>query len=540
MIKQLLYIVVSLLFALGSTATDLVFEGQRPANEEAIIRFFANNPNNLDSLRTMLVNEGYLDAAVRQEAQSVYIYAGERFVIESITWLPDSSTQSVNRAAFTQVNTESLIERKLRQYRENGYFYTSATILDVSGEQDGVSLTIRLNPGPLLKLGKSIYSGLKRTRPELVEKYIAFGEGRPLTEENLAYAERRAAAIPFVHFRPPLKIRPLPGYTGADLEFVFEEKKQALFSGGGGIVPGTSSSFVWNLDLKFQNIFGGGRVISLRSEKRETNRQTLQVGYRQPVMLLGLGEIGLNVATRDYRDQFYEFTAGGDYRARISPAFGVGLELGWRSVEPSNQVPSYTTIHTAFSIERTVLDNLVNPSSGLTLSWTISFSYRRYASESLNAGLQRNSFNETRSTVRVNWYQRLRGVLVGHLRLNYVGLETGEALPPISELYYVGGPGSLRGYRNEQFTAVRTVFGTAEPRLRFESGYLFVFADAAYLNNRISDANDRVRTDEFYRYSYGIGAAIMDQARTVKISIGWNPDSAFDQPRLSLEFTADI
>ncbi len=540
MIRLLLIMNLCLFGFTGSEAARVIYEGTQPADSHSLRRLAENNRVETDSLRTLLVNRGYLDAVIRREGDTVYIRAGERIMLTSITWTSDSTVQSFSGVPFTQANIEELIEQKLQRYRRQGYYYSSAGVLDVSRAGDDVSLSIRFSPGPRLTLRESIFTGLKRTRPELVKKYVAFGEGRVLTEENLAYAEKRAAAIPFVDFQPPLKIRAQPGYTGADLEFVFEEKKQVLFSGGGGIVPGTSSSVVWNLDLKFQNIFGGGRTAGFKSEKRAADRQVLEVSYRQPVLVLGLGEAGLSAATRDYRDQFYEFSVRGDFRTRISRAFGAGFEVGWRSVEPSNDLPSYRTVHTAFTIDRSTLDNPVNPSSGLNLAWTISFGYRRYDRDSLDAGSRRISFNETRSTVRAQWFQRLKGKLIGHVALNYFGLETGEKLPPLSELHYVGGPGSLRGYRNEQFVALRTAFGTFEPRVRFESGYLFVFLDAAYINNRVADSDDRVVTDEIYRYSYGLGTTVIDRARSVKISVGWNPDSAFDQPRLSLEFSADI
>ena len=129
---------------------------------------------------------------------------------------------------------------------------------------------------------------------------------------------------------------------------------------------------------------------------------------------------------------------------------------------------------------------------------------------------------------------------MGHAAFGYVGLETNESLPPPAELYYIGGPGTIRGYRNEQFAAIRSAYATLEPRLRFDSGYLFVFYEGAYINNRVAAGDGGTRADEFYRSSYGVGGAVIDGSRSVRISLGWNPEASFDQPRLSLEFSSEI
>jgi outer membrane protein assembly factor BamA len=494
----------------------------------------------IDSVAALLADEGYLDAAVRAEAGRLHILAGKQSTIASIFWIDDSTLQSGVNQPFTRENVEDLIDRNLGRYREMGYLYTSAAVTKVSRQGDKVSLEMRLNRGPLLTLQKNIYSGLKRTRPELIDKYLPVKSGQPLTERNLARAERRAAAIPFVNFEPPVIVRPQAGYTSADLEYIFSEKKQVLFSGGAGITPTGASNLTWNFDLRFQNFFGGGRFASLKSERRERGRQTLDVAYRQPVLMFGVGEAGLGVSTRDYRDQFYEFSATADYRSRLGASFYAGLELGWRSIEPAGEIPSYSSLSSAFMIEQNSLDNSINPSSGSKLVWTISFGYRRYSDDSLAVQPERNSFNDTRTTVQAEWYRRLWGSLVGQLSLNFRGLQTAESVPPLSELYYVGGPGTIRGYRNEQFTGIRTAFGTLEPRVRLSSGYFFVFYDGAYLANRITGADGTVATDEFYRSGYGLGAAIVSRGRILKMSLGWNPDVAFDEPRLSLEFSTEI
>ncbi|TET96642.1 MAG: hypothetical protein E3J26_00945 [Candidatus Zixiibacteriota bacterium] len=460
--------------------------------------------------------------------------------IDSVYVKNDSSYVIALDKAFNQRNLEELTDNILSKYYDCGYYWASVKVDKIRKHGERVELEFRIIKGPLVRLAGVVYTGLTRTSHGLVARYIPIGAGDTLSDATLRRAEKAAAGIGFVTFHPPPVIRPLEGYTGADLEFQFSEKKQFTFEGGGGYLPDNSTGLVWHLNLHFNNLFGGGRQTSIFSERRERGRNVLRLGYDQPLFVAGVGHLSFQIGTRDYREQFYEFSLEGAYLTRLRGNLSAGLSLGWKSVEPVGNLPSYSRFTSRFSIEREALDNRLNPANGLDLRWSIAYSYRRYREDSLAATPERNSFNETRVSVSIKWYKQVIGRLVGHLGLNYIGLETDESLPPISELIFIGGPVTIRGFRNEQFAVLRTAFGTVEPRLRFSSGYLFTFYDAAYLNNRVAQPDGTIRTDELYRNSYGLGIALHDSRRAIKLSLGWNPELQFDQPRLSVEFSSDI
>lgn len=537
--RTLLTYITLIVSGTGVLAGEVVFDGTAPDGRERYVAY-AEKDTNPDTLRALLVGEGYLDAVVAVDSDLVRINAGPLYRLAQIFWAGDSTVTTTARPAFSRGNLEEVLAGRLRSYQERGYLYASAAVLGVHRLGTDVTVRVRLSPGPFLILERSILTGLTRTRGELIERYLPLESGDTLTDLALRRTERAAASIPFVLYRPPAVIQPRPGYTAADVELTFEEKKQVLVSGGGGYTPTGSSRVVWNLNLAFQNLFGQGKQIRLHSERRETDRQVLDINYSQPVFLIGVGSLSGRVATRDYRDRFYEFALGSRYEFLVTRDFKASLGLGWRSVEPSGNAPSYSSFAAEVSVARNNLDNQLNPSSGLLLRWAIEFSYRRYTADSLASPPERGSFNETRNNVDVRWYQTLVRGLVGHVAVSYAGLETGESLPPLSELYYIGGPGTIRGYRNEQFAAVRSAYGTLEPRWRMAGGYIFAFYDGAYINNRVSGIDGGVVTDEFYRSGYGFGAAIIERSRSVTISMGWNPETSFDQPRLSLKFSSEI
>ncbi len=460
--------------------------------------------------------------------------------IDSVFVTGDSTDVIVLDKAFNQRAFQELMDDILRPYYDNGYYWASAKVNRICKRDDKIQLELRIIKGPLVTLTNAIYTGLIHTNRDIVERYIPISVGDTLTDHTLRRVERAATQIGFVTFHPPAVIKPLEGYTSADLELCFSEKRQFTFEGGGGYLPDNNSGLVWHLNLRFNNMFGRGRQASVFSERREKGRNVLRLRYGQPLFVAGVGDLSLEVGTRDYRDQFYEFSLNGAYVTRLKDNLSVGLSLGWKSVEPVVTLPSYSRFSGCFSIEQEALDDRLNPANGLDMKWSISYSYRRYAEDSSTTAPEKSSFNETRASASIKWYKQIVGGVIWHLGLNYVGLETEESLPPISELIFVGGPGSIRGFRNEQFAVLRVAFGCVEPHLRFTSGYLFTFYDAAYLNNRVADSDSTVRTDELYRYGYGLGIALHDDSRAIKLSLGWNPELPFDQPRLSVEFSSDI
>jgi len=520
---------------------EVRFEGSAPVEKTEIVRMLTRTSVTADSVRIYLVDRGYLDAVVAVKGADFEIATGEMYILESVSFIGDTSITMPANVPFEREAFERLVEDGLDQLREQGHIYTTAAVERISRDHGRVTVVLRVSSGPRVSVGRSVITGLSRSDPELVRRYISLETGDTLTWQRVDEATKQALAIPFVTLSPPVTVRPRPGHTEADVVFNFTEKRQVLFEGVGGYIPGDDAALVWDLKFRFQNLFGKGRRIAFESERPEKGRNILDIAYSQPLFLFGAGEAKARLFTRDYRDEFYEFSAEGEYLARPTPNFTTGLRLGWRTVEPEGELPSYQSFSASFLIGRSSIDRPINPRSGWSIDWTIAFAYRRYSGDSLAAIPEQTAFNETRNELSIALNQPLAGRVIAHIGLAYVGLETNESLPPVSELYYIGGPPVLRGFRHEQFTALRSAYGTLEPRLRFDGGYLFGFYDGAYLNNRIpAESGDGVVTDEIYRYGYGFGLFIEGARRSVKLSLGWNPDISYDEPRLSVEFSSDI
>ncbi len=528
----------------SAQSVELLFEGRVPENSGDIKKAVEKSPDPsfalLDSIVTDLVGRGYIDAAMEIKSGNLIIRAGSKYFVSKIVLIADSIEQLDDiHIPFDSASIGIAINQALQKFRDQGYLYVSAETKQISIQDSLVTLELKINMGPLVEIGQHIYTGLLRTDPGIISKYVPNLTGKKVTPALIKQAETAARNVPFLTFKPPLMLAPRPGYTVSDIVFNFLEQTPVSFKGAAGIA-GEENNTVWSFDLALNNLFGSGKRVEIVSEKRESGRNLLRVQYSQPSFIAGTGELKFEVLTRNYRNEFYEFEIAAGYTTRLNSSFTTGLKLGWKSVIPETGNLNYKAVSGQLAISKRTKPASFNPSNGLAVYWAIDFRFRKYQSENLPEFLKQRSFYETRNNFSVSLFQKFAGPFIWHGKIRYQGLETKDEFPPLSELILIGGPGTLRGFRNEQFAAIRTVYGTIEPRLRFGSGFGFFFYDAAYLNNRMMNENEKVETVEDFKWSYGFGVGVGNNLRSVLLSFGWEPDAGFDQPRLSIELSSDI
>jgi outer membrane protein assembly factor BamA len=514
---------------------DVIEKRTRQSVEIKARRLQVSDTAATDSLRLWLQEEGYLDAQVSRKVDTLIVVVGSRYQFDKLIVTADSSFEQKVGGYFTKTALDDAVTLLLQEYYARGYYYVRASVGSIEREGASVVAHLQVTPGPVVTVGDLKFAGLTRTKPGYIRQLLPIRSGDTLTDALIDRVEQSAGEINFAEFIPPVLARPRFGYTQVDLELRMRERQQFLFAGGAGYVNDARSGLVWDLALELPNLFGEGKQITAQSSRREKGRNLLNLSYRQPAFWLGRGDLRADLTTRDYRDNFYEFALQTGYAVSVGKGTTVGTVLGWKRVEPSDSI-GYSRYQAGMTFQRRVLDDGVNPTHGHSLKTSVVYAHRKYSNDSASIG---RTYNDTRAALDASVYQPVVGNLVAMLGVGFMSVETQEEFLPISELYLIGGPGTLRGFRNEQFAAQRAVLATIEPRLRFAGSYLFGFYDAAFLQRPVQEASG-VSLDESYEYGFGGGLALVTPARSVSLSLGWNRDLNIEQPYLSIKIVSSL
>lgn len=507
-----------------------------PELRKKIEKLSNENPSNIQDI---IINAGYLDVSVLENNDTLFIYPSVKYLIGDL-YIDNLRINGISDdLPFTEINFDNLIDHQLDNKKDNGYHFAKFSIDKILKNNSEVDVYLLSDLGPQLRINKIKYDGLSRTNSKIMDVYVKQLNDSILSRTNLDKLTAQVKSIDFLRYNPPPKIYPNEGYNKADIVFDMSEKKQVLFEGGFGFLP-ESSIFIWNLNLNFQNVFGAGRKFGLKNDRRNKNRHLFEVSYSEPVFLLSADELSVSVKTRDYRESFYEFSADGYYKTKLDYKYSLGLHLGWKSLKTEGDIPDYKTYTAGLIAGFQNMDNLLNPTSGLRLDWSIEYQNRQYRSDSGVSNLERSSINDVRNQIEIEYIKSISYPIISRWQFNYQSLETSESLPPLSELFLIGGPNSIRGFDSEQFSTIRNAYLNFDLRYRFSSGYLFGFYDLAYLNNHVLSQNIEFKTDEFYRFGYGFGISLIRDNHMLKMSIGWNKDIPFDQPYLTIDISSEI
>jgi outer membrane protein assembly factor BamA len=124
-----------------------------------------------------------------------------------------------------------------------------------------------------------------------------------------------------------------------------------------------------------------------------------------------------------------------------------------------------------------------------------------------------------------------------YMGMAYRGLESNEALLPLSEQFYVGGARTLRGYRENQFHGRRVATSRTELRLGSTSWEnLFLFVDTGYIarNSTADGATDRVVKEEAFKVGYGFGLRTRSQVGVIGLSFGFGDEVSLERAKVHI------
>lgn len=532
----------------GQTVVETVFDGTSALTEgtaKAAISMRAGDMftvKGLEADRDKIYNTGYfydIYPSFEKVPEGVVVtyHVLENPVLKGIS-LSGNTVENTEtlQGLITMKTGEILNSRELNkdvmaiqeQYRRDGYIL--AKITDMNIDKNGI-LTLKVNEGILE--GYKV-KGNTKTKERVILREMRQKPGEPF---NSKLARRSMQRVYNLGFFEDVNIKMNPGVdpNAVVMELDVTEKRTGSFGIGAGY--SSEDGVIGMVSIGDTNFRGTGDAISLSYETSgdDTDAHGYTFSYRRPwldsketvgtfriynrtyeyddydesgdlketymrkysggELTFGrpVSEYSTNYLTlRNCKDSYVKHVDDGNLGDRSTPAYE-----GWRRDNFG------TTRSVTFEHVTDTRDNVYNPMSGSRLSLSGEF-----------AGFG-GDFSFQKYTVDGQRYVRAGRSQVFALRARY-GVGTGD----ISEFnqYRVGGQGSLRGYREDQFRGDREFLGTVEyrfPVVKKVQGALFTDWGGAW---------DSGLTPDDLHASVGVGISLTTPIGPLRFDYGWGED----------------
>jgi outer membrane protein assembly complex protein YaeT len=306
-----------------------------------------------------------------------------------------------------------------------------------------------VKPGSRCIFGNTKITGNREVNPKLIEQQLTYTSGEPFDSRKLATSRIAIVGLnlfsavdieqennPADHAVVPIKIS------------VNEGPKHSLSAGAG---YNTQTQLNAGIGWTNYNFLGGGRQLSLTGTYSNVNSR-FDVKLLQPRFFSRKSSLTLEASQQQQSYQTYTGNISGfdpyvDYK--LSPSFTVFA--GWRLEYMKFNSVNPSTVAAIGGFRRSGI--LSGPSAGVTFNNTENpFNPQRGAVLSLLGNISDHSFGadyrywrvlaEARKYQLIGW----QTVLASRLKLGLSDTLSNIGDVPLSERFYSGGEGSVRGY----------------------------------------------------------------------------------------------
>ncbi|MCP3101407.1 outer membrane protein assembly factor BamA [Myxococcus sp. K15C18031901] len=440
------------------------FTGEGTYREEAFQR-------DLAVIQIAYYDRGFINVkidkpTVQLSADKRYIYItlrieeGEPYDIGKIDFagdlLPDVSKEQM-LALMKSRSTQRFNRSQLSQdilgisdvYYDRGYAYANVNpVTSVNAENRTVDLTFDVQKGPQVTIERIEVTGNSKTRDKVIRRELRVYEGELYNGTGVRRSKERVTALGFFE---TVEITQRPGSKDDTIVLQVEVKEKATGTFQVGLGFSNVENFIFTAQISQNNFLGWGQSVSA-SAQISGLRSLVQLSFYDPYFL----DTNYLLSAEFFRvqadyDGFIRNSTGGTVSIGyqfIDDLLGtIGYTREWVNVEAgsnlgavllANQFLSGTTSAARLSLSFDRRDNRLFPSRGF-----IHYGAVEFAPDFLGGSFL---FNRYTAYSRLYFPLPLGFVFKTNATIGYIQqLDSNKPLP-ISELYYVGGINSVRGY----------------------------------------------------------------------------------------------
>jgi outer membrane protein insertion porin family len=382
--------------------------------------------------------------------------------------------------------TQELIQNRLGQ---EGYAFAKVDPVPTTDKASGiVALTFFVDPGNRVYVRNITFSGAKRINDEVLRREMRILEGGWLSNVGLDRSKQRLQRLPYIT-KVDSETTPVPGSSDqVDVDYKIEEGPGASLSGG----VGYSETYKFELNGNYtdSNFLGSGQRVAVNLSAGEYNK-VYSLSETNPYTNVDNLTRTYNFS---YRDSSQFTSSSSDFNTKIvtlGESFGYPLSeyqflnAGYNlqgvqlvAIEGSSALQSLQWVeHNGHTYKATATGLAFDSTTASYSEGSYQLDGTRFAVAQLLAGWSYDSRNRgifpdrgTHQTLSFSYTPPITGVSYYKVNYEFVkyvplfakwvfaftgdlgyggGLGKTETLPPY-ELFYGGGPDSVRGFQESE------------------------------------------------------------------------------------------
>ena len=444
---------------------------------------------------------------------------------------------------FSHIALESGIDQILALYSKHGHPKAQIELSDFQlyPEHSKVDFHLDVHEGDKVRIGEIKLTGLKKTKSSVVLRELPIQVGDVFDQRKIDQSLRRLTNLGYFYEVNPSVLE--EGQTQDTITFHAQmtEARTGRFSGIIGYAPPSSEvddapRLTGTIKAGENNLLGTGRRVNFFWKSGLLN--TLRFGYREPWVFGKPASIGVEYAQLKQRNQFTDaeseeqsgsLTISTQIREAFEGAFAISYKrIDYAAAGPSLLVPTgpvdlLPSTNRSFSQfpRNDSLDIEAQNGAKYGVTFSLMRDSRNYFLNPTRGRRDSVAFEFSRGDFRLQklWVDFQQYLPTWRKQVIAIGLHAattwGANIPP-TELFYLGGANTLRGYDEDWFSGPRRVYANFEYRLIVgRASRIFVFVDLG----SVTQANQPSVFDPL-RVGYGLGMRLESRGGLLRIDYG--------------------
>ncbi|MDP2038666.1 MAG: BamA/TamA family outer membrane protein [Ignavibacteria bacterium] len=447
---------------------------------------------------------------------------------------------------FSSSVLEKSLDQILTNYENTGFPFATIKVDAVSFEEDSTAkeyfadLILSITEGERSRIDKIQIEGNNKTKDYVITRAARINTGDTYTQKVIDDIPNRLNRLRFFETVETPIFYLTTSNTGV-LKISIKEKETNSFDGIAGYVPGSSSDetgyFTGYININLRNMFGTGRAALVKWQQENRNSQELELRYLEPWLFSYPFNVELSLFQRKQDSTYVQRNIEAHLEYLANEDFSAALILNSQSTIPTERssgiflVFNSSSLTTGFSFKADTRDDYYSPTKGLLFTTSYKFTKKSINSpQSLIAGLTQTKYNHQRIEFDFSYFQQLFERQILSLALH--GRELRGSSLEVSDLYFLGGTNSLRGYREKQFQGNRILWSNLEYRYLISGRtYAFAFFDSGYFL-RNEDEQLKIPRNSSYKSGYGFGLNIETGLGVLGVSFALGNGDSFTDGKI--------